>query len=80
MWRIAERFRRWKSERQLERFRLENPYRMLPADDGGESYRMECIFCREEDNIMSRFQHAPKCPAGKLEEAEFAAKRKNQNK
>ena len=77
---VLEFFRQWQKERQFKQYQLKNPYRMLPADDGGESYRMECIFCREEDNIMSRFQHAPKCPAGKLEEAEFAAKRKNQNK
>jgi hypothetical protein len=80
MWRIVEFFRQRKAERQLKRFKLENPYRMLPADDGGESYRMECIFCREEGNIMSRFQHAPKCPAGKVEEAKYAAMRKNENK
>jgi len=50
---------------------LENPYRMLPTDDGGESYRMECAFCLEEGNIMSKFIHAPDCPAGKLEQARF---------
>ena len=53
--------------RKQRRFKLENPYRMLSADDGGESYRMECIFCKAEGNIMSKFQHAPKCSAGKLE-------------
>jgi hypothetical protein len=53
--------------RQQRRFALENPYRMLPTDDGGESYRMECVFCKEESNIMSTFQHAANCPAGKLE-------------
>ncbi len=53
--------------RKQRRFKLQNPYRMLPTDDGGESYRMECVFCKEECNIMSRFQHAPNCPAGKLE-------------
>jgi hypothetical protein len=61
--RIAEYLR----GRKQRRFKLENPYRMLPADDGGESYRMECIFCKEEGNIMSKFQHAANCPAGKLE-------------
>jgi hypothetical protein len=26
---------------------LRNPYRMLPTDDGGESYQMECVFCKK---------------------------------
>lgn len=61
--RIAEFLR----ARKQRRFKLENPYRVLPADDGGESYRMECIFCKEEGNIMSKFQHALNCSAGELE-------------
>ncbi len=54
---------------------LENPYRMLPSDDGGESYRMECTFCLEEGNIMSKFIHTPDCPAGKREQVRFEAMR-----
>jgi hypothetical protein len=78
MWSIVELFRRRKAARQLQQYKLENPYRMLPTDDGGESYRMECTFCREEGNIMSQlpFQHKAQCPAGKLEAAQFAAMRK----
>jgi hypothetical protein len=53
----------WRERRKLKRFYLENPYRMLPTDDGGESYRMECIFCKEEGNIMSKFTHAENCPS-----------------
>jgi hypothetical protein len=80
MKRIIEYFCKPQAERRLKRFKLENPYRMLPADDGGESYRMECIFCREECHIMSRFRHAPDCPAGKTEEAKFKATRKAEDK
>ena len=61
--RIAEFFR----GRKQRRFKLQNPYRMLPADDGGESYRMECVFCQAEGNVMSSFQHALNCPAKKFE-------------
>jgi hypothetical protein len=45
---------------------LDNPYRMLPTDDGGQSYQMECVFCKEWGNIMSRnpFAHTADCPAG----------------
>jgi len=53
----------WWERRKLKRFYLTQPYRMLPTDDGGESYRMECIFCKEEGNIMSKFTHAETCPA-----------------
>jgi hypothetical protein len=53
--------------RKEQRLKLENPYRMLPTDDGGESYRMECVFCKEEGNIMSKFEHAINCRAGQLE-------------
>jgi hypothetical protein len=53
--------------RKQQRFKLKNPYRILPSDDGGESYRMECVFCKEEGNVMSSFQHALNCPAGRLE-------------
>jgi hypothetical protein len=38
-WRIVSLRARRKA---LKRFHLENPYRMLPTYDGGESYRMEC--------------------------------------
>jgi hypothetical protein len=48
-------------------FELENPYRMLPTDDGGESYRMECKVCLEEGSIMGKFIHKKDCPAAKLE-------------
>jgi hypothetical protein len=39
---------------------------MLPTDDGGQSYQMECVFCKEWGNIMSRnpFAHTADCPAG----------------
>jgi hypothetical protein len=53
----------WRERRRLKRFYLVQPYRMLPTDDGGESYRMECIFCKEEGSIMSKFTHAENCPA-----------------
>lgn len=67
---------RWK----MRRFYLLNPYRMLPSDDGGESYRMECMICKEEGSIMGKFIHDPGCKAGKLEEAEFAAMRRKEKK
>ena len=55
---------------------------MLPTDDGGESYQMECEFCKEWGNVMQSapFRHAADCPAGKLEQEEFAAMRKRQSK
>ncbi len=58
-----------RQQKKLLRFQLENPYRMLPADDGGQSYQMECKFCKEWGNIMQRdlFVHTADCPAGKLE-------------
>jgi hypothetical protein len=62
------RLRAWRQNKALRRVELENPFRMLPTDDGGESYRMECVFCKEEGNIMSRFTHAADCPAGRLEQ------------
>jgi hypothetical protein len=42
----------------------ESFYRMLPADDGGASYSMECTLCREQGNIMSQspLKHANDCP------------------
>jgi len=55
----------WRQRRELKRFNLENPYRMLPTDGGGESYRMECMFCQKEGNIMSKFKHAENWPAKK---------------
>jgi hypothetical protein len=60
----------WLRERKLRRFKLENPYRMLPTDDGGESYQMECTFCKAWGNILQRdpFVHKADCPAGKLEQ------------
>jgi len=56
---------------------LQNPYRMLPTDDGGESYHMECVFCKEWGNILQSapFRHTDDCPAGKLEQEEFAKMR-----
>jgi hypothetical protein len=70
--------RQWLKSRRERRFQLENPYRMLPADDGGQSYQMECKFCKEWGNIMQRdpFVHTADCPAGKLEKKEFAKLRK----
>ena len=53
--------------RKQQQFQLKNPYRMLPSDDGGETYRMECILCRQEGNVMGAFQHALNCPAARLE-------------
>jgi hypothetical protein len=60
--RILEFLRQRKAEQQLKQF---NPYCMLPAADGGESYSMECTFCRKKGNIISQFQHAANCSAGK---------------
>ena len=38
-------------------------YRMLPTDDGGESYQMECLLCKAQGNILaSRFLHEDNCP------------------
>ena len=38
-------------------------YRMLPTDDGGESYEMECLLCKAQGNILaSRFIHEENCP------------------
>jgi hypothetical protein len=48
---------------KFTKFEVDNPYRMLPTDDGGESYRMECIICKEEGSIMGKFYHKPGCPA-----------------
>jgi len=48
---------------KFTKFEVDNPYRMLPTDDGGESYRMECIICKEEGGIMGKFYHKPGCPA-----------------
>ncbi len=48
---------------KFTKFQIENCYQMLPADYGGESYRMECIICKEEGSIMGRFNHKPGCPA-----------------
>ena len=45
----------------------ENPDRMLPADDGGESYCMECAFRQEEGSIMSKSSHALRRQAAELE-------------
>jgi hypothetical protein len=76
---IFEFFHQWKKERQLKQYQLKNPYRMLPADDGGASYRMECMFCLIEGSVMSPFQHDAGCPAGKLEEAQFKAAKNRKN-
>ena len=48
---------------KFTKFEIENPYRMLPTDDGGESYRMECIICKAEGSIMGKFMHLEGCPA-----------------
>ncbi|MGD0975426.1 MAG: hypothetical protein ABR866_15155 [Candidatus Korobacteraceae bacterium] len=64
----------WRQRRKLRRFYLENPYTMLPTDDGGQSYRMECDFCKKEGSVMSKFIHAPGCPAGELEKKKFQKK------
>src|SRR6266849_8619295 len=38
-------------------------YRMLPTDDGGQSYQMECLLCKAQGNILaSRFLHEDNCP------------------
>ena len=68
----------WRDIRKMRQFKLENPYRMLPADDGGESYRMECTVCLEEGSIMGKFIHDPQCPAGQLEEKQFAEMRRKE--
>jgi hypothetical protein len=48
---------------EFTQFELENPYRMLPTDDGGESYRMECKVCKAEGSVMGKFFHERGCPA-----------------
>jgi len=48
---------------KFTKFEIDNPYRMLPADDGGQSYRMECVICKAEGNILSKFFHEEGCPA-----------------
>lgn len=46
-------------------------YVMVAADDGGESYEMQCRICGEFGNILARtFKHAPDCPVN-VEEKEF---------
>lgn len=36
---------------------------MLPTDDGGESYQMECKLCKAQGNILARkFIHEDNCP------------------
>ena len=77
---ILEFFHQWKKDRQFKQYQLKNPYRMLPADDGGASYSMECLFCLKEGSVMSEFRHAAGCPAGKLEEAQFKAAKNRRNK
>jgi hypothetical protein len=72
-------FHQWKKERELKQFKLTNPYRMLPADDGGASYRVECLFCLKEGSVMSQFLHAADCPAGKLEDVQFKAPKNRKN-
>jgi hypothetical protein len=38
-------------------------YMMVPADDGGQAYEMQCKICGEFGNIMaSTFKHAQGCP------------------
>lgn len=59
---------------------LQNPYRQLPSETGGQAYHMECEFCHEWGSMYSSapFIHAADCPAGKLEQEEFAAMRKRE--
>jgi hypothetical protein len=58
---------------------LQNPYRQLPSETGGQAYHMECVFCHEWHSMMSSapFVHAITCPAGILEQQEFEIRRKN---
>jgi hypothetical protein len=58
-------FADWRERRKARLFQLENPFRMLSTDDGGQSYRMECIFCKAEGSVMSKFEHGENCPAKK---------------
>jgi len=57
---------------------LKNPYRQLPSETGGQAYHMECVFCHEWGSMYSSapFVHAIPCPAGILEQQEFAARKK----
>jgi len=46
----------------------ESYYRMLPTDDGGESYQMECLLCKAQGNVLaSRFTHEDNCPLRRTE-------------
>src|SRR5258708_33954977 len=53
--------------RKQRRFKLENPYCMLSADDGGESNPMGWIFFKAEGNIIRKFRHGPQASAGQPE-------------
>ena len=52
---------------------LQNPYRQIPSETGGQAYHMECVFCHEWHSMYSSapFMHAIGCPAGMLEREEF---------
>jgi hypothetical protein len=64
--------RAWSARRPKEAPRIsgdhdpvtgERYYRMLPTDDGGESYQMECTLCKAQGNILARkFIHEDNCP------------------
>lgn len=56
---IVEAVRKAKAANDTGRF-----YKMLPTDDGGESYHMECTLCKEIGNMLSQeeFPHADNCP------------------
>jgi hypothetical protein len=43
--------------------RYELLYKMVPADDGGQTYEMKCKICGELGNVLaSKFEHAKRCP------------------
>ena len=49
--------------------RYELIYRMMPVDDGGESYEMQCKICGELGNVLAKeFVHGENCPVP-IEEA-----------
>jgi hypothetical protein len=48
-------------------------YRMMPTDDGGESYEMQCTICGALGNILAKeFVHGDNCPVP-IEEARLRA-------
>jgi hypothetical protein len=52
-WRLSMANRLKDDGTEFTQFELENPYRMLPTDDGGESYRMECKVCKAEGSVTN---------------------------